>query len=350
MSSIPLNQTELRKLIKEFLKEDLGSGDITTNSIVPVGARALGRLIAKEECVLAGVELAGKVFKVLDPSVRLTSIYRDGQRVPAGRTIAIARGRAHALLAGERVALNLLQRLSGIATLTHAFVQAVRGTQAKILDTRKTTPGWRLLEKYAVRCGGGKNHRLGLYDAILIKDNHIAMAGGLREAVLRARGGDQGRGPVTHRRREQTRVSGLREKVTVVASMNSFLIHRGFSLDRSQKPPVRNPLRRITGVTRASNAFFPIEVEVTNLNQLREVLDLRVDRVLFDNMSPAQVRCCVKFIRRQPGGNRVTVECSGGITLKTARAFALAGADWISVGALTHSAKAVDVSFEISGE
>jgi nicotinate-nucleotide pyrophosphorylase (carboxylating) len=283
--SLPLKSEALRKLVISFLREDVGSGDLTTNSIIPASARACGWFIAKQNCVLAGLEILPYAFRVLDPTIRVGYLYRDGQKVVQGQPVASVSGRARALLTAERVALNVLQRLSGIATLTHEFVQAVRGTRARIYDTRKTTPGWRVLEKYAVRCGGGHNHRLGLFDAVLIKDNHVAFAGGVRPAVERARKGSTG-----------------------------------------------SP---------------PLEVEVSTPDQLCEVLELRLNHILLDNMTSRQVRRCVELIRKRPGGRSVIVECSGGISLRSVRAFAKAGADWISVGALTHSAPAVDISFEI---
>ncbi|MBZ5534586.1 MAG: carboxylating nicotinate-nucleotide diphosphorylase [Acidobacteriia bacterium] len=283
--SIPLKSEVLRKLMIGFLREDVGSGDLTTNSIIPATARAHGLIIAKQDCVLAGLGLLPFAFKALDPSIRVEYFFGDGQKVAKGQPVASVNGRARTLLTGERVALNVLQRLSGIATLTHEFVQAVRGTRARIYDTRKTTPGWRMLEKYAVRCGGGHNHRLGLFDAILIKDNHLAFAGGVRAAVERAR-----------------------------------------------KKTLGSP---------------DLELEVSTLDQLREALALRVSHILLDNMTPRQVRRCVELIRKRPGGKRVIVECSGGISLRSVRSFAEAGADWISVGALTHSAPAVDISFEM---
>jgi nicotinate-nucleotide pyrophosphorylase (carboxylating) len=283
--SIPLHEPELRKLIRNFLREDMGSGDITTEAIVPVRVRALGEFIAKQECIVAGLDLSYMVFRLLDPSVRWKSFYRDGQRVASGRVISRIEGHARALLTGERVALNLLQHLSGIATTANEYVRAIRGTRAKILDTRKTTPGWRALEKYAVRCGGGHNHRSGLYDAILIKDNHLALAGSVKEAMLLAR--------------------------------------------------KHNPQK------------LSLEVEVSSPDQLREALDLRAGHILLDNMTPHKVRRCVAMIRGRPGGKRIIVECSGGVSLKTVRAFARTGVDWISIGALTHSSPAVDISFDI---
>ncbi|MDD5545001.1 MAG: carboxylating nicotinate-nucleotide diphosphorylase, partial [Acidobacteriia bacterium] len=200
-----VNRAQLRKIIRSYLSEDLGSGDVTTNSIVPLSQRAEGEFVVKQACVVAGLEFAKEVFHILDPKLRWKAHCHDGQFVTVGRSIVEVEGRARALLTGERVALNILQHLSGIATATRAYVEAVRGTSAKVLDTRKTTPGLREWEKYAVRCGGGVNHRLNLSEAVLIKDNHIASGGGVREAVSRIlRAGDGGQ------------VSGVRPKVRQV--------------------------------------------------------------------------------------------------------------------------------------
>ncbi len=287
----PLNSKALRLLVKNYLKEDIGSGDVTTDSVVPSGLKTTGVFIAKQSCVLCGLEFCREAFRILDPSVRWVSDYRDGAQVRKGCGFARVTGRARSLLTAERVALNLLQRLSGVATLTREFVSAVRGTSAKILDTRKTTPGWRLLEKYAVQCGGGLNHRLGLFDAILIKDNHIVLAGGVREAIQRA---------------------------------------RQFHMRKSH-----------------GHRVLPLEVEVASQHELIQALDELPDRILLDNMSPREVKLCIDRIREFPTGPKIIVECSGGMTLRTVRAYAQAGADWISVGALTHSAPAVDISFEM---
>lgn len=283
--STHLNPRELQRLLHPFLKEDLGTGDLTTQSIVPTRLRGRGKFIARHGCVLAGIDAMAFVFRLLDPHVQWKWFFRDGQKVPPGKTIAQVEGSARALLSGERVALNILQHLSGIATLTHQYVRATRGTRTWILDTRKTIPGWRRLEKYAVRCGGGHNHRVGLYDAILIKDNHIAVAGSVSEAIRRAR--------------------------------------------------------------KHATPGIPLEVEVASSAQLREALTERVDQILLDNMTPRQVRQSVEQIRRHPGGKKVIVECSGNISLRTVRQYAGTGVDWISVGALTHSAPAVDISFEL---
>lgn len=296
----PLGHKEIEGLIRQFLDEDVGSGDVTTNSIVPAKQIARGEFLVKQKCVVAGLGLARDVLRRLDAAIHWHAAVQDGDEVPPGRIVAVVQGRARALLTGERVALNILQRLSGVATLTRTFVGAVTGTSAQIVDTRKTTPGWRRLEKYAVRCGGGTNHRFGLYDAILIKDNHIAIAGGVTEAVKRAR------------RAERIRPS---------------------------RPGAKR--RRPSGP-------LPLEVEVSDLKQLREALGVGAARILMDNMTPSEVRRCVRIVRETSRRDKILLECSGRISLKTVKAFARTGVDWISVGALTHSAPAVDISFEMS--
>lgn len=280
-----LAQTARRELLKKFLEEDIGRGDITTQAIVPVDQQAAGYFVAKAPLVLAGIELAIEVFTLLDEGVAVERWHRDGDYLREGDRAAGVRGQARALLTGERVATNLLQRLSGIATLTKRFVDAVHGTGTRILDTRKTTPGLRVFEKYAVTVGGGLNHRFGLDDAILIKDNHVKIAGGVRAAI------------------EAARVAG----------------------DRTHR----------------------FEVEVTTLDELEEALQHDVDAILLDNMKPDVVRQAVGRVRAHKSGRKILVEASGGMTLENVRRFAEAGVDWASVGALTHSAPAVDMSFEI---
>jgi nicotinate-nucleotide pyrophosphorylase (carboxylating) len=272
-------------LLRSFLAEDFGAGDITTDSIVPANTNARGVLVAKAPLVLAGRDVFSEVFRILDVSAHIHFSFADGEEIAPGSSVAAVEASARALLGGERVALNLLQRLSGVATLTRAFVRAVEGTSARILDTRKTTPGLRALEKYAVRTGGGLNHRVDLGEAILIKENHIRMAGGIRPALSAA---ESGRGLAAW-----------------------------------------------------------IEIEVTNLTELREALDAAPDIILLDNMSSAQAARAVEEVRGRHSRRAVCIEASGGITLENVREFAEAGVDWISVGALTHSAPAVDLSFEI---
>jgi nicotinate-nucleotide pyrophosphorylase (carboxylating) len=266
-----------------FLAEDLGRGDITTQATVTRNARARGRFLAKEAMVVAGLEAAEAIFSTLDSQQQLEAFASDGEEVEAGKVIARTSGFADVLLAGERVALNLLQRLSGIATMTRRYVRAVEGTRAQIVDTRKTTPGLRMLEKYAVMSGGARNHRFGLDDGVLIKDNHIALAGGVASAVERAR--------------------------------------------------------------EAVGHLHKIEVEVSAEKDLREAIGSGADILLLDNLSPEETARLVALAREL--SPQVTLESSGGITLENVRAYAEAGVDLISVGALTHSARAMDISFKI---
>ncbi|MGH9360055.1 MAG: carboxylating nicotinate-nucleotide diphosphorylase [Terriglobia bacterium] len=282
MSQRPV-ATAHRELLRRFLAEDVGSGDLTTQATVPRNLRGSGHFIAKAPIVLAGLDLALEVFRLLDENLIAEVKFAEGSSLRPGDEPAFIRANAQALLSAERVALNLLQRMTGIATLARQYVDAVRGTAARIVDTRKTTPGLRALEKYAVTVGGAHNHRCGLDDAILIKENHIHLAGGIREALEAVRA------------------------------------HRG-------------------------NARF-IEIEVTTIDELRQALDRPPDMILLDNMMPEEVRRAVSLIRLQ--SSKVVIEASGGITLANVRVYAETGVDWISVGALTHSAPAADLSFEI---
>jgi len=281
--AIGIDEGALYSQIGGFLSEDLGRGDITTQATVTPNARARGRFIAKEKMIIAGLEAAEGVFSTLDSQQQLEAFVSDGDEVEAGKVIARTSGFADVLLSGERVALNLLQRLSGIATLTRTYVAAIEGTNAKIVDTRKTTPGLRMLEKYAVLVGGGRNHRFGLDDGVLIKDNHIALAGGVRAAVERAR--------------------------------------------------------------EAIGHLHKIEVEVSNENDLREAIEAKADIILLDNLTPEETRRMADAARGL--ASNVLLESSGGITLENVRAYAEAGVDLISIGALTHSARAMDISFKI---
>jgi nicotinate-nucleotide pyrophosphorylase (carboxylating) len=280
-----LNASAYHSLLRSFLAEDIGAGDVTTEVTVPANQQARGEVVAKVPLVLAGIELFGEVFRLLDGSATVEIISRDGEELAPGKIPARVKASSRALLTGERVALNLLQRLSGVATVTRRFVRAVEGTGAEILETRKTTPGLRALEKYAVRVGGGTSHRKDLAEAVLIKDNHIRLAGGVSAALKAAQ---QAKGRVRW-----------------------------------------------------------MEVEVTNLDELRAALPYHPDVILLDNMSPSLVRECVNEVRMHASPNRIRTEASGGISLANVREFAEAGVDWISVGALTHSAPAVDLSFEI---
>jgi len=270
--------------IGEFLAEDIGRGDITTQSTVDPDVRGMGKFLAKEYLVICGIEVAEAVFFTLDAdSMEIETSYREGDEVEEGTVFATLKGAADVLLTGERVALNLLQRMSGVATLTRQYVKAVEGTNAQIVDTRKTTPGLRLLEKYAVTVGGGKNHRMGLDDGVLIKDNHITLAGGITEAVVAAK----------------QRVGHLHK----------------------------------------------IEVEITNWAQLREAIEAGADIVMLDNQTPDEAAKLVQMSRSL--NPAVLIEASGGMDLDRVRSFADAGVDLVSVGRLTHSARAVDISFKI---
>lgn len=272
------------RAIGDFLAEDIGRGDITTSATVPADTAGTGRFLAKEDLVLCGLEVAEAVFVQLDPEIaEMETTFRDGESITNGTVIGTLKGYADVLLVGERTALNLIQRLSGIATLTRRYVEAIDGTSAKIVDTRKTTPGLRTLEKYAVTVGGGKNHRMGLDDGVLIKDNHIALAGGISEAVKAAK-----------------------DKV---------------------------------------GHLHKIEVEITNWAQLREAIEAGAEIVMLDNQTPDEAAKLVEMARNMDP--KVLIEASGGMDLDRVRSFAEAGVDLISVGRLTHSARAVDISFKI---
>lgn len=273
---IPSNVIEL---IKHAIEEDIGHGDITTNLLVPEANEAKALYIAKGNFVLAGMPFANEVFRILDDSVSFSIFYNEGAKVSRGDVLAEVAGKTRVLLAGERVSLNILQRLSGIATLASQFVDAVRGTKTTILDTRKTTPCQRFMEKYAVRVGGGTNHRFGLYDGILIKDNHIEEVGSITDAITRAKSGHH---------------------------------------------------------------LARIEVEVENLKELQEAIEAGADIVMLDNMSVGDMTEAVLYAR-----GKVTTEASGNISLANVREVAETGVDLISVGALTHSAAAADISMKI---
>jgi nicotinate-nucleotide pyrophosphorylase (carboxylating) len=280
---VELTAAEVRRAVRAALAEDLGRGDATTLATVPAIAKSVAFMNAREMLVVAGIQFAESAFRDLSSKIKIKKIARDGQRVQAGETLLKISGSSRAILSAERVALNFVQRLSGVASVTAQFVEAVRGTQAKILDTRKTTPGWRRFEKYAVACGGGKNHRLGLFDMILIKDNHL------------------------------------------VALQN-------------QKP---NAIA--AAVARARNKFpkLKVEVEADTLEQVAQAADAGADIILLDNMTPAQLRQAVKIVK-----GRAQTEASGGVNLTTVRAIAATGVDFVSVGAITHSAGAVDIGLD----
>lgn len=267
-----------RDVVRRALEEDVGDGDLTTAATVDAAAAARGVFLAKEACVVAGLDVAFEVFRQLDAGVRVDAIRADGTACRAGDTIATVAGPARALLVAERTALNFLQRLSGIATRARRFVEAAGG-RIVVLDTRKTTPSLRSLEKYAVRTGGATNHRFGLFDAILIKDNHVRLAGGVERAIARAR---------------------------------------------------------------RARADLPIEVEAQTVPEVDEALAAGAETILVDNMSTDDIRAAVARAR-----GRARIEISGGVTLERIPELAATGADCVSVGALTHSAPAVDISFEI---
>jgi nicotinate-nucleotide pyrophosphorylase (carboxylating) len=281
-----LSPAQLDKIISAALEEDTGRGDITTEALLPPDLTGRASFVVKEVGILAGIEVAGRVFHKLDPSLQAKTLIKDGASVRAGDIAGTITGRVASILKGERIALNFLQRLSGIATTTSRYVAEVGGLKAKIYDTRKTTPGLRLLEKYAVRAGGGHNHRLSLGDAVLIKDNHIA--------ALRS--------------------TGL-SVAEIVAKA------------RQKAPP---------GVT--------IEVEVTGITEAEEALKAGPDIIMLDNMGPDEMKRVVTMV-----SGRARLEASGGITLETVRRVAETGVDMISVGALTHSYKALDISLEMQG-
>ena len=277
------NNPQVEQIITLALNEDIGTGDITTLSTSPADKTATGRFVAKEDMIICGIDLAAHIFGRVDPSIELKANFKDGDAVKKGDVIAVVSGNAQNVLTGERTALNFMQRLTGIATRTHASVAEVAGTNAKITDTRKTTPGLRVLEKYAVRVGGGTNHRFNLADGVLIKDNHIAVSGGIQNAVKNAR---------------------------------AVIPHT-----------------------------LKIEVEVETKEQLAEALDAGADIIMLDNMSNDLMRECVGIV-----AGRALVEASGNMGEKSLREVAETGVDIISVGALTHTVKAADISlkFQIS--
>jgi len=271
---------QIDKIIEQALLEDIGTGDITSESIIPYDLKAKGIIKTSEEGVVAGLDIACLVFKKLDPEIIFQEKIKDGTKVARGKVLAEISGPARTILKGERVALNFLQRMSGIATITSKFCQEVKDFPVRIVDTRKTTPGLRILEKYAVRMGGGYNHRFGLYDAVLIKDNHLASVGGIKPAI---------------------------------ESVQKLIPHT-----------------------------IKIEVEVENLSQLEEALKMQVDIIMLDNMDLDTMKEAVKMAK-----GKSIIEASGGITLEKVREIAQTGVDLISVGALTHSVKALDVNMEI---
>jgi len=284
---VELTAAEIQTAVRAALAEDIGPGDVTTEATVPVSAMLRAAMVAREPLVLAGLAFAETAFRELDASLAVTPNAADGEPCEQGHVLLRVSGSARAILTAERVALNFVQRLSGVATLTAQFVEQVKGTRAKMLDTRKTTPGWRRFEKYAVKCGGGQNHRVGLYDLVLIKDNHLAA---LRDAQPNA----------------------------IAAAVQR---------------------------ARAAHPKLKVEVEADTLEQVRQAAEARADIILLDNMNLADLRAAVALV-----GGRAQTEASGGVNLQTVRAIAETGVDFISVGALTHSARAVDIALDFEGE
>lgn len=278
-----LTAAEIRRAVRAALAEDLGSGDVTTLATVPANAKSIAFMNAREPLTVAGIEFAVAAFRQLSPKIQIKKTARDGQRVKAGEPLLKISGSSRAILSAERVALNFVQRLSGVASATAQFADAVKGTSARILDTRKTTPGWRRFEKYAVACGGGKNHRIGLFDMVLIKDNHLVAL-------------------------------------------------------RNEKP---NAIAAAVARARQKSPKLKVEVEADTLEQVAQAADAGADIILLDNMPPARLRQAVEIIR-----GRAQTEASGGVNLKTVRRIAQTGVDFISIGAITHSARAVDIGLD----
>ena len=282
---LTLTQEEIRNAVRAALHEDVGPGDVTTLACIPPEATAVATMNARESLTLAGIAFAETAFRELSPNVELVRLAEDGQAVAAGAGVLRISGSARAVLTAERVALNFVQRLSGVATATARFVATVAGTRARILDTRKTTPGWRRFEKYAVACGGGTNHRVGLHDLILIKDNHLAALAGAAP----------------------------------------------------------NPVAAAVNRARELWPALRVEVEADTLEQVRLAVEAGADIILLDNMPPARLREAATLV-----AGRAKLEASGGVTLNTVRAIAETGVDFISVGAVTHSARAVDLGLDFA--
>lgn len=269
----------LKEIIRLAMLEDIGHGDITSLLIVPEDNKAKAKIIAKEDFILAGMPFVKKVFNMVNPEVKIKILVDEGAKVKKGATVAEISGSARSILLGERISLNILQRISGIATITRSYVEKITGLPVKLADTRKTTPGMRIMEKYGVKIGGGVNHRFGLYDGILIKDNHIKIAGGIKKAI---------------------------------------------------------------GLAKKGHHLLKIEIEVKNLDELKEALDAGADVIMLDNMSIPDMKKAVKIAK----GNAL-IEASGNVNLENIMDIAEAGVDIISIGALTHSARAVDISMKI---
>ena len=282
-----IDMKQLSRIIEWSVEEDIGTGDVTSSALIPSGEKLKASIVSREAGVLAGLIAAREVFRRIDPHIQFAMCLQDGEHTSRDALVAEVSGSARSILAAERTALNFLQRLSGIATLTAAFVKETRGFAAQIYDTRKTTPGWRAGEKYAVRAGGGCNHRMGLYDQVLIKDNHIALRPDmtLREIVKQAR--------------------------------------------------------------KNSRAGTLVEIEVDSIEQLRQCLDACPDIILLDNMPVGMISHAVSIVHEASGEKRPQLEASGGITLANVKRYAETGVDRISVGAITHSARALDISLDI---
>lgn len=279
MNVVQSSKCKIQDIINCALQEDIGSGDITSQAVIPADSLSKARIIAKDQGIICGLDIADWVFKTIGKKIKFVKKIRDGSSVRAGAVIATVEGPARSILSAERTALNFLQRLSGIATLTDKFVKAA-GKKVKVLDTRKTTPAIRMLEKYAVRTGGGTNHRFGLFDAILIKDNHIAAVGSLK-----------------------------------------------------------------TAVSLAKRKYNKVEVETNTLTQVKEAIDSGATRIMLDNMSIGNLKAAVKLIRSR--NRKIEIEASGGVTLGNISKIARTGIDYISIGALTHSAPALDISLKV---
>ena len=296
------NTEYVSELVQRALAEDVGSGDATVLATIPASAKGRAHILARQDLICAGLPLAEAVFRALDPEMQIEFRAKDSEAVGKGRDLLHLDSSGRAILTGERTALNFLAHLSGIATLTHKFVERLAGTTTRIRDTRKTTPGLRLLEKYAVKMGGGTNHRIGLYDAVLLKENHIALAGGVKQALGQA--------------------------------------HAYTALHA--RPSAMTAYEEVEPPSRTLGTPLPVQIEVRDSQELRQAVEAGADSVLLDNMSVAQASEAVALAKQlRPS---VLVEISGGITLENARAYAETGADFLSSGSLTHSAPAADLS------
>jgi len=285
---------EIQKLIELALKEDIGAGDITSDALIHKNLLGKAEIVAKTKGVLAGIKIAEKVFKKKDPNLFFIPLKKDGENFKPNDKIAIIEGRVKSILKCERTALNFLQKLSGIATLTQSFVSKTKGEKIKILDTRKTTPGFRILEKYAVKAGGGENHRMGLYDMILIKENHIKAAGDISSAIQKAK---------------------------------KALGNKDFVKKFSKKKKIK------------------IEVETKNLNEVKDALGFKIDMIMLDNMPIQMIKKASQIIRSSK--KNIKIEVSGNIDLKNLRDYSKLDIDYISIGAITHSSKAIDLSLNL---